>query len=103
MLRSQKRLTKMIFLWQLGHFQVGVSTNRGTPKWMVYIMENPIKMDDLGVPLFFGNTQVVLAPQTSPRRWDLNPTGQEQCAVKDAVTRQMHKRWSLGEGNVVTG
>ena len=25
--------------------------NRGTPKWMVY-MENPIKMDDLGVPLF---------------------------------------------------
>ena len=26
--------------------------NRGTPKWMVKIMENPIKMDDLGVPLF---------------------------------------------------
>ena len=25
---------------------------RGTPKWMVKIMENPIKMDDLGVPLF---------------------------------------------------
>ena len=22
------------------------------PKWMVYFMENPIKMDDLGVPLF---------------------------------------------------
>ena len=30
-----------------------VSKNRGTPKWMVYnLMENPIKMDDLGVPLF---------------------------------------------------
>ena len=28
-----------------------VSKNRGTSKWMV-IMENPIKMDDLGVPLF---------------------------------------------------
>ena len=28
--------------------------NRGIllPKWMVYFMENPIKMDDLGVPLF---------------------------------------------------
>ena len=27
--------------------------NRGGPqKWMVYFMENPIKMDDLGVPLF---------------------------------------------------
>ena len=24
----------------------------GTPKWMVKIMENPIKMDDFGVPLF---------------------------------------------------
>ena len=31
---------------------VGVSKTRGTPKWMVYFMENPIKMDDLGVPLF---------------------------------------------------
>ena len=31
---------------------MGVSTNRGTPKWMVKKMENPIKMDDLGVPLF---------------------------------------------------
>ena len=28
-----------------------VSENRGTPEWMV-IMETPIKMDDLGVPLF---------------------------------------------------
>ena len=31
---------------------IGVSKNRGTPKWMVKIMENPIKMDDLGGPLF---------------------------------------------------
>ena len=31
---------------------MGVSKNRGYPKWMVKIMENPIKMDDLGVPLF---------------------------------------------------
>ena len=31
---------------------VGVSKNRGTPKWMVKIMENPIKIDDLGVSLF---------------------------------------------------
>ena len=30
---------------------VGVSKNRGTPKWMVN-NGNPIKMDDLGVPLF---------------------------------------------------
>ena len=31
---------------------MGVSKNKGTPKWMVKIMENPIRMDDLGVPLF---------------------------------------------------
>ena len=31
---------------------MGVSENSGIPKWMVKIMENPIKMDDLGVPQF---------------------------------------------------
>ena len=32
---------------------MGVSKNRGgPPKWMVKIMEHPIEMDDLGVPLF---------------------------------------------------
>ena len=31
---------------------LGVSKNKGTPKWMVKIMENLIKMDDLVVPLF---------------------------------------------------
>ena len=31
---------------------MGVSKNRVTPKWMVKIMEDPIKMDDLGIPLF---------------------------------------------------
>ena len=33
--------------------QMGVSKNRGTPKWMVKIMENPIKMDDLGGKLHY--------------------------------------------------
>ena len=32
--------------------KTGCFQNRGTPKWMVKIMENPIKTDDLGVPLF---------------------------------------------------
>jgi len=31
----------------------------GTPKWMVKIMENPIKMDDLGgKPTIFRNTHL---------------------------------------------
>ena len=31
----------------------------GTPKWMVKIMENPIKMDDLGgKPTIFGNIHI---------------------------------------------
>ena len=44
---------------------VGVSKNRGTPKWMVYFMENPIQMDDLGVPLFL-ETPMCLFPVPSP-------------------------------------
>ena len=41
---------------------MGVSKNRGTPKYMVYnmfIMENPIKLDDLGgKPTIFGNIHI---------------------------------------------
>ena len=36
----------------LSFSRYGCFQNRGTPKWMAKIMENPIKMDDLGVPLF---------------------------------------------------
>ena len=35
------------------------------PKWMVKIMENPIKMDDLGVPLFLET------PKWRPKIYDL--------------------------------
>ena len=31
---------------------MGVSLNGGIPKWMVKIMEKPIKIGDLGVPSF---------------------------------------------------
>ena len=40
---------------------MGVSENSGTPKWMVKIMENPIRMDDLGgKPTIFGNPHIDL-------------------------------------------
>ena len=39
---------KSVFTFQVQQNYMDVSKNRGTPKWMVKIMENPIKMDDLG-------------------------------------------------------
>ena len=44
-------------------YYMDVSKNRGTPKWMVKIMENPIKMDDSrvhGGTIIFGNTHNML-------------------------------------------
>ena len=38
------------------------SKNRGTWKWMVKIVENPIKMDDLGVPLFLEIPRFMWSP-----------------------------------------
>ena len=48
------------FFWgQFWEAYMGVSRNKGTPKWMVKIRENPIKMDDLGgKPTIFGNTHI---------------------------------------------
>ena len=37
--------------WGFVGDEMGVSKNRGTPKWMVY-NGKPYKMDDLGVALF---------------------------------------------------
>ena len=41
-------------------YHMGVSKNNGTPKWMVKIMENPIKLDDLGgnTPYFWVDTHI---------------------------------------------
>ena len=41
---------------------MGVSKNRVflPPKWMVYFMENPIKMDDLGGPPLFLETPIYI-------------------------------------------
>ena len=52
------------------------SENRGnTPKWMVKIMENPIKMDDFGGTTIFGNTHrhsvlLPFAPNFSPYKFN---------------------------------
>ena len=50
---------KMTLLRLLSKQEMGVSKNRGTPKWMIY-HGKLIKIDDLGVPLFLGNTQMMV-------------------------------------------
>ena len=56
---------------------MGVSKNRGgyPPKWMVKIMENPIKMDDLGVPLFLETPLCCGTPSCLPPVILLNFSG----------------------------
>ena len=48
---------------------MGVSKNSGTPKWMV-VMENPIKMDDLGYHYFWKHPCIdfyrYTVPETNP-------------------------------------
>ena len=62
---------------------LGVSKNRGTPKWMVKIMENPIKMDDLGAPHYFWfNTHLI-------NFWDGNFSN------ANCVTSSSVGQWSL--------
>ena len=67
-------------------YLVGASKNRGTPKWMVKIMENPIKMDDLGVPLF---------SETSLYLWfrNLEVRGIRLPGINQAATVLWHSSW----------
>ena len=55
-LRLRKNAGRMFVVFLASPTQnMGVSKNSGTPKWMVYFMENPFKMDDLGgktTPIF---------------------------------------------------
>ena len=45
----------------------GISKNRGATKWMVKIMENPIKMDDLGI-LSFLETPITSQYKTNTQK-----------------------------------
>ena len=66
---------------------MGVSINGGTPKWMVYFMENPIKMDDLGVPPFMETpiswipSDFPTAGRRSPSEVASRPSGRREVAT----------------------
>ena len=61
---------------------MGASKNRGTPKWMIY-KGNPIRIDDLGVPLF-------LEPYT-PISFDQTPRNNHSKTSQDQHTWMMLK------------
>ena len=53
---------------------LGVSKNNGTPKWMVKIRENPIKMDELGEnPPMFGNIHFRSMISIPSPKWGYSP------------------------------
>ena len=61
-----KAVGKMCLGYNGEHGKYGCFQNRGTPKWMVKIMENPLKMDDFGGTIIFGNTHMAAAIQGYP-------------------------------------
>ena len=77
---------------------MGVSKNRGAPKWMVYnmfIMENPIKMDD-----FYHHLRK--HPYTADKfcrsqtAWLI---GRTPCAVGNSLSAQLHRVHRCFEGD----
>ena len=48
---------------------MGVSKNRGTPKWMVKIMENPFKMDDLGWKTHYFRETSIFVQKNPTKSW----------------------------------
>ena len=57
---SDLKLYDWIILRNIWDWKMGVEPKIGgkPPKWMVYFMENPIKMNGFGGSIIFGNTHM---------------------------------------------
>ena len=69
---------------------MGVNPKRSTPTWMVYFMENPIKMDDLGVPLFWGYQMFFRLTIAGTRQKRIHGTSLVYLARKDPIKNQLN-------------
>ena len=77
---------------------MGVSKNSGTPKWMVNIMENPIKMDDLGVPIFLETpkyTQFTGSYGIAPFEIKLEPSSPEMILTLPLRCQKNHSGYQV--------
>ena len=86
-----------VFVGRFLKQQMDVSKNRGTPKWMVIIMENPIKMDDLGGII---RNPAVRSPAGSPphfRTRGLQAPGIEETKTFEPCPKTSKTSW---ESNV---
>ena len=73
-MRSNPFLTKVpMKIWLLNQKLGGFYP----PKWMVKIMENPIKMDDLGVPLFLETPKYKTVRSVNKKPWPFHPRSLE--------------------------
>ena len=87
-------------------FYTGVSKNGGTPIRMVKIMEIPIKMDDLGVPLFLETPIHARWLAAKPQvRWSFQPAMIVYWSVYAKALPRLNtqkKTWSLFKGDEVS-
>ena len=82
----------------LEHY-MGVSKNRGTPKWMVY-NGNPIKMDDLGVPPFKETPKLCWEMAFFPVQPEKSPESFEALARRAVDPRDSFRMVVKVENNV---